>query len=233
VEAGTVFSQATSLYTRFWLHLVTISFVVFLGLTIATTLLAIALGVIGALIGLVLSLVGTFWLQGALAEAVADVRDGRSDLSVGETFRKAWPRVWTLAGAGILAGLGIALGLLLLVVPGVVLLVWWSALVPVIVLEQRGIGEAFTRSRELVRGHFWPVFRVVIGTIALLFAVSIVLSIAFSPLNDTLSGLLQSLISNTLVTPFLAVAWTVTYFELRKARGEPDPAPAPAPLVPS
>src|ERR1700759_5076312 len=100
-----------------------------------------------ALLATVVSLVGTFWLQGALVFAVDDVRDGRIDSTIGEGFERVRPYLGTLIVAGILAGLGIALGLVLLIVPGLILLTWWCLIVPVIVLERRSVGEAFGRSR--------------------------------------------------------------------------------------
>jgi hypothetical protein len=35
--------------------------------------------------------VGYFLLQGALVEAVSDLRNGRTDLSAGELYRRVWP----------------------------------------------------------------------------------------------------------------------------------------------
>ena len=47
------------------------------------------------------------------------------DFGIADTFSKVWPRLWPLLGASILAGLGIAAGLVLLIVPGLILLTWW------------------------------------------------------------------------------------------------------------
>ena len=63
-----------------------------------------------------------------------------------------------LAGAGVLATIGIFVGLALLIVPGLVLLTWWLVVSPVIMLEHRPVLESFGRSRALVRGSAWPVF---------------------------------------------------------------------------
>ena len=56
---------------------------------------------------------------------------------------------------------------MLLIVPGLFLLTIWIAVIPAIVLEGRGIGESFGRSRDLVRGNGWNVFGVIILTILL------------------------------------------------------------------
>ena len=60
----------------------------------------------------------------------------------------------SVAVAAILAGLGIVLGLILLIVPGLVLLTWWAVIIPVVVLENSSAGEAFTpqpRARPRLR----------------------------------------------------------------------------------
>ena len=57
---------------------------------------------------------------------------------------------------------------MLLIVPGLFLLTIWIAVIPAVVLENRGIGESFGRSRELVRGNGWNVFGVIILTFLLL-----------------------------------------------------------------
>ena len=58
--------------------------IVYIVLGLITLVFALLLGWLGAIIGALASIVGTFWLQGALVEAVQDVRDGKQDLSIGE-----------------------------------------------------------------------------------------------------------------------------------------------------
>jgi len=86
---------------------------------VALSLVAgVAFGVVGAVLAGLISFLATFWTEAALVEAVQDIRDGRADLTIGETFRRVGPRLGAVIGASILAGLGIALGLVLLIVPG-------------------------------------------------------------------------------------------------------------------
>jgi hypothetical protein len=225
-----VLSEAWTLYKAHWRHLAPIALIVYIALGIVAALLSAlfvdwAAGLLAAAIGII----GTFWLQGALVKAVADVRDGRADLSLRDTFAAAWPYVPAVAIAGILAGLGIVLGLLLLIVPGLVLMTWWVVIVPAIVLENRSAGESFGRSRELVRGYGWGVFGVIVLTILLLLVVGIILGIALSPFDDWLRDLLANVISGTVIAPFIAVAWTLLYFRLRDAKAQaPPPAAAAA-----
>jgi hypothetical protein len=184
-----------------------------------------------ALITVVVSIVGTFWLQGALVYAVDDVRDGKIDTTVGQVFERVKPHLGTLIGAGLLAGLGIAVGLILFIVPGLILLTWWCLMVPVIVLEGKHIGEAFSRSRELVRGHAWTVFGVVIITAILTGIASGIIQSIFSFLGSFLRYWIGGAIASAIVGPFFAVALTLMYFTLRdlKEPAAPEPASAAAP----
>ena len=70
-------------------------------------MLILILGWVGGLLAAIISLVATFWVQGALIKAVEDVRDGRADFAIGETFEKMRPFLASIIVAGILAGLGI------------------------------------------------------------------------------------------------------------------------------
>jgi hypothetical protein len=232
MQPGEILREAWGLYKAHWRHFLPLALLVFVVLSLISLVLSLLLGWFGAVLASVIGLVGVFWLQGALAEAVADVRDGRADLSISETLQRVRPRVASLLGAGVLAGLGVALGLLLLIVPGLVLLTWWSAIVPVIVLERVAAMESFGRSRELVRGYGWNVFGVIVLTVLVLLLAVILLAIVFAIvlgwLPDGLRGYVQSLAANTLTAPFLALAWTLMYFRLRDLKREPEPAPLAA-----
>ncbi len=230
-----VLSEAWDLYKRHWRHFLTISFVVYLAVALIALVLVALLTWVGAILAAIVSLIATFWLQGALVTAVQDVRDGRADLSLRETFDHVRPQLPAIIVGGVLAGLGIALGLLLLIVPGLVLLTWWILIIPVIVLEKRRAGEAFGRSRELVRGHGWSVFGVIVLTILLFIAFRILLGLVLIPFADWLQSFLSEIIVGTLATPFVALAWTLLYYRLRAAKEAPAPAAAepPPPAAPA
>ena len=224
-----VLSEAWGLYKAHWRRLLTISFVVYLAVALLSVLLSVILvDWLAGLLAAVVSIVALFWVQGALVKAVEDVRDGRADLSLGETFERVKPQLAAIIVGGILAGLGICLGLILLIVPGLVLMTWWVLIIPVIVLEQRRAGEAFGRSRELVRGYGWGVFGVIVLTILLLIAFGIVLAIVLSPFAEWLQSFVSNVISGTVTAPFIAVTWTILYYRLRGVKEAPAATPAQA-----
>jgi hypothetical protein len=224
VTVGGILGEAWGLYTRFFTRFFVIAAAVYLVVNLLNALVGTVVGhgtgiaVLLALVTTVVSLVGTFWLEGALVYAVEDVRDGRIDTTVEQVFERVRPYLGTLIVVGILAALGIAVGLVLLIVPGLVLLTWWSLVVPVVVLEGKPVGEAFTRSRELVRGNGWTVFGVVIiASVLSAIATGIIQSI-FSFLNSFLRYWIGGTVASAVVGPFLAIALTLMYFKLRDLR---------------
>ena len=226
-----VIGEGWDLYKRHWTHFAMIALVVFVVVAAIGVVLALLLGWFGALLGAIVSFVGWYWLQGALIEAVRDVRDGKADLSVSETFSRVQPRLGSIIGAGILLGLAVGIGFLLLVIPGLFLLTIWIAVIPAIVLEGRGIGESFGRSRDLVRGNGWNVFGVIVLTFLLLVAVWLVLSLVLSPLADWLSSLIGQAVNSVVIGPFVVSVWTLVYYHLNAVEDEavaPAPEPEPA-----
>jgi len=175
------------------------------------------------LLGFVAGVVGSLWLQGVVVGAVADIQDHHRDEGLGSLFAMVGPVLGRLLLAGLLAAAGIGIGLVLLVVPGLVLLTLWSLVIPVIVLERRGVLESFGRSRELVRGHAWRVFAIVV---VLGIAQGVASSILRSVLDDVTGSFagyaLGDLLANALIGPLSAIAVAVIYFELVRAR--PDDA---------
>jgi len=218
-----VLGEAWGLYKTHWRHLLPIAFVVYLLLSLFTLLLVLLLSWVGAIAGAFVSLAGTFWLQGALVVAIEDVRDGRADLSISETLSRVRPRMSALAIGGILASIGITIGFILLIVPGLVLLTWWLFIVPVIMLEGQSATESFGRSRELVRGNGWNVFGLIVLTIVILIVAGLVLAIVFSFLPDEFGQYVGNVVSNTLLSPFVAAAWTLAYYHLRGQQTAPEP----------
>jgi hypothetical protein len=241
VSAGAVIGRSWELYRAHFGHLISIAFIVFALIALFTLALIVLLGDLGALIAAFVSVAGVFWLQGALVVAIDDVRDGRADLSIRETIGRVRPRMNTLSIAAVVitivliaCAFVIFIGFLLFILPGLVLLaglffllVRWILLVPVIVLENRGLFASLDRSGELVRGHGWSVLGVILLTLLILIGVAIVIGVALSPLDEDIQGPVSNLISSTLTSPFAALAWTLTYFEL-VALKEPGPEPAPA-----
>ena len=166
-----------------------------------------------------LSIALLFWAlatvyQGMVVKLVQDVQDGRRDHSVGELIASVEPVVLPLIAVSILFGIGVGIGFLLLIVPGLFLLVIWAVVAPVTVLERPGITAAFGRSRELVRGNGRAVFSVIV----IVYLAVVVISLAVG-IGSTSLGVVARAIVNWAVTvalaPVPALSASVLYFALR------------------
>jgi hypothetical protein len=234
VDVGTVLGEAWALYRRFFGRFVLTAIVVFAVLDLLSALAGRAArddvlsALLWSLVAAVIGLIGSFWVQAALVELVRDVRDGRPDRSVADTYRAVQPRLPAVVVAGVLAAVGIAIGFLLLIVPGVYLLTIWSMIIPAIVIEGRPAAQAFGRSREIVRGHGVTVFGLLVVTFLLVGLVSGAIQAVFAPLPGVLDSWLGALVAHSLTAPFSAAVLTTAYFHLtvgEPARTAADPAP--------
>ena len=225
MSIGIVLDEAWTLFMRFFLRFFVIALVVFATINLLYALVVSAISADNdgaafalAILALATVVVGTTWLQGAFVYAVQDARDGTFDASIGEVFSRVSSSIAPLILAGLLAGLGIAFGFVLLILPGLFLLTIWAVIAPVIVVEKRRALESFGRSRELVRGHGWTVFGIVLITGLLSGVATTLLQAAFSFLPRFLEIFVGSTIAQSVVAPFSAIAIAITYFRLRDAQ---------------
>ncbi len=153
--------------------------------------------------------------QGIVVELVQDIQDGRRDHSIGDLIRSVEPVFWPLAAVSILFGIGLGIGFILLIIPGLILMVIWSVVAPVTVLERPGVFAAFGRSAELVRGNGWNVFAVIV----LVFLAVAVIGIGAGLLAGSLGSLGRALVQwavNAALAPITALSASVLYFALRQ-----------------
>ena len=209
-----VLGESWSYYKRFAAHFLLIAFIIYL----------------------VAAVIAAFLVQAALVKAVQDVRDGRADLNLGETVSAVVPYLPTVIAASILAGIGIAIGFALLIIPGLILLTFWSLIVPSIVVGGAGVFSSFSRSWRTVRGYAWHVFGTYVLVFLILIVFNIVLGVILLALPIVARNFISNIVSGTLVAPFLALVVTLVYYRLTAAHGaasaEPGQAAWPPPAGP-
>lgn len=212
IEVGRVISETFSIYAAHAAPLLFTAFVVFFIVGLVQALLADS-GVFGQLIGTAVNLAASALYTGFVVKLVQDVRDGKRDFSTGQLISSASPAIGSLIVNGFLRGIAIAIGLLLLIVPGLFLMTIWAVCSPAIVVEGAGIMDAFGRSQELVRGQGWAVF----GTILVAFLISIAITLIAIAIAVSLStGILiaVTIFVATIVAPISALVASVLYFDL-------------------
>jgi hypothetical protein len=124
--------------------------------------------------------------------------------------------------AVLLAAVGIAIGLLALVLPGVYLAVRWFFVPQAVVIEGARGPAALTRSGEVVQGLWWRTFVLVIvanltATIASLLFTAPFAAIAAST-DRALWSMVGTICAETITTPFVALFATLLWYDLRARR---------------
>jgi hypothetical protein len=152
--------------------------------------------------------------QGMVVELVQDLQSGRRDHSIGRLLRSVEPVLLPLMAVSVLFAIGVAIGFVLFIIPGLILLVLWCVVAPVTVLERPGVFAAFRRSRELVRGNGWNVFGVIVLVFIAVLVVSFAVGIATSSLSSVPRAVVQWLVSAA-IAPVSALSASVLYFALR------------------
>ena len=180
-----------------------------------------------AIVGIswVLWIVGAYVLQGMVVKVTVAGFNGKA-MSIGAAFEAGIKLFLPLLGLGIVIGLGTMLGMILLIVPGIILAVMWSVATGAVVVEGRGVMESLQRSRDLTRGHRWPIF----GLAVILFVASMIIGVLAGGIGAASGGgfmtgspnlivnMATTSLSNILSAVLGAAGAAALYYELRSVK---------------
>jgi hypothetical protein len=174
------------------------------------------------------SLVGEAFYAGLVAAVVLEWRGGRA-VRIRQLARVLPYR--RLVGSDLLLTVGFALGLILLVVPGIVFMTLFFLSPVLIKIEGIGVRESFRRSAILVRGSFWRVLGV---AIIVLLGTEIAVQVAQIPLHHFIGDLEADLAVDAALEPFQGLVTVLVALALLELRGElPASAVTLAPSSPA
>lgn len=138
------------------------------------------------------SLIGEVFYSGAVAIALTHPEDEEPP-RLREIARRLDYR--RLIAVDIIYVAIVAIGLLLLFVPGMLAFVWLGLAGPIVEIEGRGVRDALRRSVQLVRGRFWIVALVLIP-----------IELVGDSLGESLGGVVHDVLGDTFVATWLADA---------------------------
>ena len=218
-----------------------------------TTSADVGPALVGYLVTILLSGVATVVTYTACFKAVSDAWLGAPP-EVGRSLRFGARRLLKVLLAGIIWAIALVLAFIALFIPGVYLSVAWCLTLPVLLFEGVGPFQAMGRSRDLVKGRWWPTFGLLLVAELLLSIVAgiiqgVLVGVAVGSQAGTVPTAIASVVGGTIAAvitrPYLAAVLTILYFDMRVRKegfdlqlmaeglGEPhDPdAPLPAPLI--
>jgi len=225
-RVGAVISRGFKIYFRNFFSFTLLMLVVYSPLILAAymmiestltdesiALLALGMGLGSMILGVVAS--------AAVTHGTFEQLRGRR-ASLGSTVAVGLKRLVPVLLTAFVMALGIVLGFIALVIPGMILVCRWWVAIPVAVVEKPGIMASLGRSAELTKGHRWQIF----GAIFLLGLInnfcSRLLKVAFLNDHPTMTDVRMYLFGVLAVTVFIAgitaVIACVGYHDLRQSK---------------
>jgi hypothetical protein len=171
---------------------------------------------LAALVAAAISVIITAVLQAAILRGAAQATIG-DPVDIDASYRWGLRRFGSVLLVSLMVGIVVAVGFILLVVPGIIFLVFFSVSVPALIVEDRRGTDAMRRSWELVKGHFWHVLAVVVVAAIIAGLVGGLISAIGG--SNRVVGAIFSTIGQIIVAPFSALVAILLYLDLR-ARSE-------------
>jgi hypothetical protein len=223
--------DVASAYRAHWFFLITAAIVVLLPQSLADGLLGslnvegihsardVAL-LVAAPLTIIVNLFGQAFYAGLAAAAVIEWRANRPLPGIAALLRSV--PLGRLVLLDVVLTLGTAIGFLLLVIPALIFMAFFSISPALVKFEHHGVWGSMRRSRELVRGNFWRVMATVVGTILV---TEIAVSLISAPFHGLAIVTLVDLAVDGLLQPIeglVIVVVALTLLELRGEAPEPD-----------
>ena len=186
----------------------------------------VALGIIGAIVGVVVYFVAYLFAQGGTVYAVSELYLGRQT-SIRASLSRMRGHAGNLFGVTLLNGLAVFAATLLLIIPGIYVACRLITCVPAALLEDLGPGDSLSRSFSLTKGSAGRSFVIYLLYFVLLILFEMLLVFPFT----FMAGLSQqdpatarlwlaltqvgTSAAEVVVTPFLTIATAIFYYDLR------------------
>ncbi len=221
---GPIFSRSWSIYAANFVAFTLVAIVIALPHQLggdAQTLAGALRSFVAAIVGVILEFVG----QAVILYGAFQAMRGRPVI-IGDAVRRGFARFWSIVGVSILVSLGIFVGLIFFIIPGIMLALRWAVALPACVVENVGPLAAMRRSAELTKGHRWKIFGIFVLIMVVFFVafaiigVLAALGVVAAPEGIgrlVLAGIITVIVTG-IVTAYFNVVAAMIYHDLRVAK---------------
>jgi len=164
----------------------------------------------------ILGMVANYVLTGALVYATFLGLKGQR-VSVGACLSRGLARFLPILLVSIVAGIGIGIGFVLLIVPGIILACMWYVAVPATTVERTGVFDSLRRSSDLTKGHRGSIFALFLLIFVLVILVTMVFFGILMGLGEVV-GLILVTLFNIVIGLVGAALQAVAYHDLRAVK---------------
>jgi len=179
------------------------------------TLLVLAgsFGIVGPAADLVLTLLGVLFSFVSLLALIYSVKD---KVGFSQAYRSGFSKLWAYGWTASLSGLTIAGGFFMGVIPGIIFSIWFILNPYVLVFEGSAGYTAILKSKEYIRGYWWPIFfRIVFIMLFFLVFFGIAsLFVWFLGFRGSLGGAMAQSIYQIFAVPFFVAYFINLYSNL-------------------
>lgn len=183
-----------------------------------------------------LASIASLWLSISLMRAIYSFYLGSTTKSLKENLQTSLQLIWPAILISLVSSLIIFGGLLLLIIPGLMLIIWLAFSFYAVILDNQRVTDSLSTSRNLVRGRWWAVLWRLIAPAAVfgifLFLLQWLISIPIELIlrNFTEGNLVYTVllafftligvITSLLFTPLSSAAIIILYQELKNTPAE-------------
>jgi hypothetical protein len=171
-----------------------------------------------------LDTLATVIFAGLAEEAVHRWEEGERRVKLRPVLAKVPAVIVPLFVVGLLQAVAVAVGLVLLVIPGLIAATLTAVAGPVVVAERSGIRGAFRRSFRLVRGNAWRVFAVIVSIELLAAVIGAIVGAVFGAFGEQPQAPVSLAIGEGLTLPLEGLLVPMMYWRLRELRTQEEPA---------
>ena len=210
---GEIWSEAFRIYRENAANLLLIVAVVVVPLTfVSAVIVQTGTTIVGLLVGAAIGIIIWAILQAAILRGAAQATIG-DPVDIEASYRWGLARFGSVLLVALLVGIVVAVGFLLLIIPGFIFLVFLSVSEPALIVENRRGTEAMSRSWNLVRGHFWHALVVILVAAIITGVIQGILS-AIGGDNWFVAWIFTA-IAQIITAPFTALVTVLLYLDLR------------------
>ena len=130
--------------------------------------------VAGALIGGLVSIILTSRIVASMYAAVLHIMQDGGKPTFGEAIKMGKPYTMAMIGVTLLLAIEIFIGLLLFIIPGILVMLWYFVAAPAAVDKNLGVNAAFKESARLTKGQRGAIFMIILVFIIINAVLSII-----------------------------------------------------------
>ena len=143
-----------------------------------------------------------------------------------ESYQKSWKILISFIWVYFLLTVILTGGFFFFIIPGILFLVWFFLAIFVLIFEEKRGFDCLFRSKHLISGRFWSVFRRILMPVLIVFIIVILTSLPVS-FSEWISELRKAQINKIisyflglLITPFVLIYGSLIYKNLKEIKTE-------------